>query len=73
MSQCLTKLPYRTKKLAERAAEIYTAQSHRKGSNTRLNGRSYGHNLVYRAYKCRIGDHYHLTTKAKNTNYKKGY
>jgi len=65
MSQCLTKLPYRTKKLAERAAEIYTAQSHRKGSNTRLNGRSYGHNLVYRAYKCNICSAWHLSTKPK--------
>lgn len=65
MSQCLDKLPYGTKALAERAAEIYTEQSRRKGGNNRLNGRSYGRNLTFRVYKCRIGDHYHLTSQPK--------
>lgn len=65
MSQCLGKLPIGDQATAERLAGQYTARSHKKGANNRLNGRSYGKGLVYRAYRCNICGKFHLTTKPR--------
>lgn len=65
MSMCLDKLRYADKVIAVKVAQEYTVQSHRKGSNTRLNGKSYGKGKNFRVYLCPICKGYHLTTKPK--------
>lgn len=68
MSQCLNKIPYSSREVAERVAGQYTKDSHKQGENNKLSGRSYGKGLTYRVYRCNICHKFHLSTKPKKGN-----
>lgn len=65
VSMCLGKIRFESEEIAQRVADKYTADSHKKGANNRLNGRTYGKGLFYRVYACPICHGYHHSTKPK--------